>query len=237
MNIPPHEVHAWIVGPLTQGRPTDNDWQVLSKEETARAHRLRFELDRARFVSAHATLRYILSRYTKLAPAHHAFVTGEHGKPSLEANGDGPSIHFNLSQSYEFAAVAVSVDREVGVDIQQHMVGRLSVEDIARSYFSAGESDRLMQLEEPDRSAAFYRCWARKEAVLKAIGTGLMSPLNSFEVSIGPADPRVIHASRDAERVAGLTLADLSAPPDYAAAVAAEGKDWNLVEQRVNGSV
>jgi 4'-phosphopantetheinyl transferase len=227
--LAPREVHTWLAGPPGDP-PAEADFDILSEDERARARRFRFDRDRTRFVHAHAALRRVLGRYTGCDPAGIVFTTGEHGKPALYPDLSRPPLHFNLSHSRHLAAVAVARDREVGVDIQ-HTRERFSVRDIIESCFSAGEADALRRVPEPERQSAFYRCWTRKEAVLKAIGTGLTTPLNAFEVSVDGV-PRIVRTAWDPDEARRWTLADLDVPDGYAAAVATEGNDWTLVEHR-----
>lgn len=142
----------------------DVDDALLSAEERARAARFRFERDRARFVAAHAALHAIVGQ-REVAYA-------DDGKPYLR---DG-SLHFNLSHSGDFALIAVSPQAPVGVDIERHRE-RISWRAIAKRYFP----------EPVHTPEEFYRLWVMKEAVLKAIGTGLRGGLANVECGDGMA--------------------------------------------------
>jgi 4'-phosphopantetheinyl transferase len=160
----------------------------LSWEERARANRFHFAIHREHFVVARGILRYLLSHYVEIPASRIRFTEGPHGKPEL---AEKPRYGFNVTHSGGLAMYAVSDLREVGIDVEQHR----EMDDlagIARRFFAPDEVDALEQLSPEDRQAAFFRCWSRKEAVVKAIGAGLSLPLDSFCVSLGEQpDPLV----------------------------------------------
>jgi 4'-phosphopantetheinyl transferase len=113
------------------------------------------------------------------------FSYAKHGKPSL---GDG-APRFNLSHSHAIAALAVTQAHEIGVDVEQL---RPLKEDIAGRFFSTRENALLRALPQREQLGAFFRCWTRKEAIVKAIGEGLSHPLASFDVSLAAGEPAVV---------------------------------------------
>lgn len=187
---------------------------LLSEDERARAARFVFDRHRERFIVARGRLRQILGGLVARPPEDLRFAYGDHGKPTLGGIHGAP--HFNLSHSEDIAALAVS-DLELGVDIE---AVRPLKEDVAGRFFSAAEIAALAQLRESERLDGFYRCWTRKEAVIKALGTGLSLPLKSFDVSIGAAGARLLRLEgmRDAPR--DWALANLDPAPGYAGAIA-----------------
>lgn len=142
------------------------DDALLSGEERARAARFRFERDRLRYVASHVALHAIVGDREVAYSAD--------GKPYLV---DG-SLHFNLSHSGDFALIAVSPHAPVGVDIERHRE-QVSWREIANRFFTPREI-ASMQSEKD-----FYRFWVMKEAVLKAIGTGLRGGLGNVECGDG----------------------------------------------------
>lgn len=152
---------------------------LLSEDETARAQRFVFVRDRERFVVGRGRLRQILGARTGVRAAALRFDYSEHNKPTLA--GLGAPLHFNLSHSEGLAALAVADAFELGVDIQ---AVRPLKENIAARFFSPCELAELDALPEAERLDGFYRCWTRKEAILKALGDGMARPLDSFDVSI-----------------------------------------------------
>ncbi|MGE0629332.1 MAG: 4'-phosphopantetheinyl transferase superfamily protein [Hyphomicrobiaceae bacterium] len=156
---------------------------ALSSDEIARASRFVFERDRHRFAVGRGRMRAILAGYCNAGAAALTFSYGPHGKPRL-ANCDGP--HFNLSHSDDLAVLAVSSKVEVGADIEKP---RHVEEGVALRFFSPAEVRELAMLPVDDWLDGFFRCWTRKEAVLKALGTGLSTELDTFDVSLGKEKP------------------------------------------------
>ncbi len=188
---------------------------MLSSEEQRRAARFHFERDRRRFIGSHAALREILSLYLGEPPASLEFVTRVHGKPELASGAP----RFNLSHSGELALIGVAGNRELGVDVER-VRAQVAIERIARRFFSASEAAALFAYPGSERDAAFFRCWTRKEAYVKARGGGLRIPLASFDVSLDEGRARLLRAP-DIER---WTLHSLAVPPGYVAAAVVEGE-------------
>ena len=161
---------------------------ALSPDEIARANRFHFAKDRKRYVVARGLLRKILGRYLRQAPAALEFSYGAYGKPALLGAHVSSGLTFNLAHSGELAAYAVSTKRNLGIDVEL-IKPESAGEDIARRYFSGREVSDLLTLPPEQRVAAFFRCWTRKEAYLKATGMGLQTPLDSFSVSLLPGVP------------------------------------------------
>ncbi len=211
-------IDVWLVALPDSGYPS-HLWQIISVEEAARAARFIFDRDRDRFIVAHAALRNILTRYTNQAPTALLLGAAEKGKPYL---AEHPRIHFNLSHSGRFAMVAVALDREVGVDIEAVRPERSTV-DIANRFFAPAEVRELNATPADRQVGAFFACWSRKEAYIKARGEGLHIPLDSFEVSLG--EKAELRAAPDRER---WSMCALQAPAGYASALVAEGSGWHV---------
>ena len=161
---------------------------TLSLEERARADRFHFANDRNRFVAARGLLRELLGRYLQQAPAALEFSYGRHGKPALSGKEASSGLCFNLSHSAGLAVYAIAKERNLGIDVE-HVRPDSAGDDIAQRYFSAREVSDLRTLPPEERVAGFFHCWTRKEAYLKATGMGLQIPLDSFSVSVLPANP------------------------------------------------
>ena len=162
---------------------------VLADDERDRAARFVQAVHRDRHIAGRARLRQILGAETGRDPRDLVFRTGAQGKPFLDGGPD-----FNLSHSGELAALAISRDGPVGIDVERH---RPIEEAVARHSFSPAEFATLSGLPARDWQGGFYRCWTRKEAVIKADGRGLSMPLDGFDVSLTPA------ARARLERIAG----------------------------------
>jgi 4'-phosphopantetheinyl transferase len=155
---------------------------ALDEAERADLARLRHPVVKRHRRYFRARQREILSRYTGLAPEAHRFVAGPHGKPDL-TNAAG--VAYNLSHSGDFGLLAVTGAPAIGVDLEDT---RREVEllDLAERFFAPAESATLRALPPAARRPAFFHCWVRKEAWLKALGTGLSTPLDRFVVSLDP---------------------------------------------------
>jgi 4'-phosphopantetheinyl transferase len=151
------------------------------------------------------------------------FQYGACGKPALHpATSDG-SLTFNLSYSRGLALYAVTRRQEVGVDVE-HVRGRLPHADLANRYFSAPEREELLRLPARSTMQGFFNGWTRKESCVKALGTGLVTRLDSFAVTLTPGEPaRLLTAPQTAGGPRRWTLASLDTIPGYAAAVTVAG--------------
>lgn len=153
----------------------------LSADEQARAASFAFERDRRRFLAARCALRECLSARIGVAPGTLQIVAGAFEKPFL---ADPPGRHFNLSRREELALLGISDAGEIGVDIEmRHAVA--NVVALARGHFTASEFGEFLTLAPSDRDLAFLRVWTRKEACLKAVGTGLRIEPATLEVGLG----------------------------------------------------
>ncbi len=196
---------------------------LLSAEERERAARFRFEADADRFAAGRGALRVVLGHWLGLAPEAVRFGSLPNGKPVLAGHAEP---QFNVSHSGEWALIAVAHGRRVGVDVERVRDDADSGE-IARRYFSANEADALGRLSAEAQPEAFFRCWTRKEAYIKARGDGLSFPLDQFDVAFAPGEPPALLANRvEPEEVGRWSLFDLSAAtPGYAVALAVEGAE------------
>jgi 4'-phosphopantetheinyl transferase len=215
------QVHVWPIR-LTLSNADSTDalaklHALLSEEETTRAARFKFAHLRESFVLAHGALRVLLARYVGTAPGDISFAYEAKGKPTIANEG---SVHFNLSHSGSMALLAITRGCEVGVDIER-IRSFSDMPRVAQRFFCVEESNELMALPADQRDLAFFRCWTRKEAYIKAVGDGLSVPLDSFRVTLQPGDPaKFVHLNHDAEAAAQWSLHNLEIAEGYAAALA-----------------
>jgi 4'-phosphopantetheinyl transferase len=196
---------------------------TLAPDELARANRFHFQRHRNSFIATRGVLRDLLGRYLDRSPAELEFDYSPRGKPSLQATPLGRSVSFNVSHSHGLALLAFAPGCHVGVDVE--LIRRdFACEEIAKRYFSPQEVTELEALPTSLQAEGFFLCWTRKEAYIKARGEGLHIPLDSFHVSLTPGR-RVSLQSADSSR---WTLRSLNPGPEYAAALAGEGSDWQL---------
>ena len=203
----------------------------LSVEESKRASRFHFQVDRDRFIVAHGCLRDILGRYLRCEPHRINIITGDYGKPALLSDA---GFEFNLSHSGEYALIAIARGHRLGIDVER-IRPEIELERMARRYFSAGEFSELMALPPDQRDVGFFNCWTRKEAYIKAQGLGLSLRLDSFDVSLTPSGSTILRATRPEPQEADhWTLLSINVAPGYAGALAVRGPglefrywDWN----------
>jgi len=216
-------VHVWRASLDLSSTTVHRLRGALSPQELERATRYRFERDRRRFAVARGVLRLILGAYLRIAAQSVRFRRGPHGKPHLDGDSGQEPLRFNVSHSHELGLFAVTRDREVGVDVES-VARDLAVLDIAERFFSPGEVSVLQELPARAKREAFFNCWTRKEAYIKARGDGLALPLHQFDVSLSPGEPAALLGNEeDPEDVARWSLVELKPGPGYVAALAVEG--------------
>ena len=217
------EVHIWRA--CLACPPVEPLYAVLSEDERERVARYRSEVSRTRFVVAHAALRDVLARYADAAPAELRFVKNYYGKPALA----GEPVEFNLSHADDKAAIAITRASEVGVDIERIRPG-VGGEEIARRFFSAREVETFEALPPGERQTAFFRCWTRKEAFIKAVGEGFSFPLDRFDVTFAPGEaPAILSIRGRTDEASRWTLAEFPVPEGYLAAVAVRATGVRVV--------
>lgn len=229
-SISPSDVHIWHAS-LEQPEEVVGELSgILSADEKERSDRFHFDRHRRSFIAGRGILRHLLSLYTGLEPGQVEIQYAQNGKPFLPGM-DGPSgIRFNLSHSGGIAVYAFCRGREVGLDIElQRPLEEL--DSIAKRNFSGREYATLGSLPEQDRLEAFYLCWTRKEAFIKAIGQGISFPLQQFDVSLTPGEPaqlQTVYGSQETAR--RWSMLDLTIADGYAAALVIEGSGYTLTQ-------
>ena len=224
LNLEGHHVDVWRLSLNLLADSVKLIESTLSADEAKRAARFHFEADRNRFIVAHGALRKILGRYLHCDPAELTFSINQYGKPALVNS----ALEFNLSHSGDFALIAVTQGRKIGVDVERIRQG-ISSHVIAQQYFSKAEVAELQSLPIEQREAAFFTCWTRKEAYIKAQGLGLALPLESFDVSLTPGQPAILRATRpEPQEAARWALRSLDVDSKYAGAVAIEGAEFDF---------
>lgn len=211
------QIHIWSF-PTKASRYVVTAFEgVLVHEERDRARRFRFDHLYEAFVIAHGALRHLLGHYINCSPNEVALAYSVKGKPALAAPS---SVHFNMTHSGDLAVIALTLRREIGVDVEQ--IRPLSdIQQIADQCFCPEEASEVMSAPQTERERAFFRCWTRKEAYIKATGDGLSAPLSSFRVTVQRDVPtRFVHIQHNAIEAEAWTLHDLQVPVDYAAALA-----------------
>jgi 4'-phosphopantetheinyl transferase len=161
---------------------------LLSKDEQDRMARLVFDRDRRAFLITRALVRTMLSRYAGVAPADWRFIANVHGRPEILDRPPGaPDLRFNISHTDGLIACAVTIGREVGVDVEH--INRHLTHDVAGRFFAPNEVTDLRTLPDEDQRRVFFDYWTLKEAYIKARGFGLALPLGDFAFKLRPPGP------------------------------------------------
>lgn len=189
----------------------------LSSDEQEQAARFLRQADRERFVRSHQALRYVLGAYLGRAPEALRFRAGPQGKPELDGS-NRDRLPFNLSHSGRHVLIGIG-GPAIGVDVEAcRPIGDPLA--IARAHFHPGEVADLTRLSGSERIGAFFRCWTRKEAVVKALGLGLSLALDRFRVAVTPSEAALLCWEQPDPSEEGWSLHDLDLGPDAAGAVA-----------------
>lgn len=208
--LPDDVIHIWRLRPESR-LATEDYLPYLQPDERERASRLRFAADQHQFIACRATLRLLLAHYSAVKDPHELdFAYGAQGKPCLV----GSHLRFNISHTRAFALFAFARGIDLGIDVEDvHLYGDLDA--VAEQNFAPAERAALLPLPQPERAAAFYRCWTRKEALLKAEGSGLFRALDTFTVSFLPGAPAKVSAGPG-----GWGLRHIDVAPNVVGAVA-----------------
>lgn len=229
LSLPDDHIHIWRMGLDPDELVVQRLKQTLSADELERAARFHFERDRRHFIVARGVLRNILARYLRTEPPRLRFSYTKYGKPSLIAEVGFPDLNFNVSHSHTMALFAITRGRELGVDIE-YIRADFECAQIAERFFSTQENAVLCALPAEMQFEAFFNCWTRKEAYIKAIGEGLSHPLDQFDVSLVPGEPAQLLQTRDdPDEVRRWSMCALFPGEQYAAALVAAGSDWQTM--------
>ena len=219
-------VHVWRLSL----QPSDEIFSLaestLTMAEEERANRFYFEKGRKQFIAARGQLKLLLGKYLETNPANLQFSLNQYGKPYLDNQLAG--TYFNISHSHNLALAGFSIGLDIGVDIEYRRPDWSGLH-IARRFFAEQEVRDLLNLEDSKQHQAFFDCWSRKEAYIKARGTGLATPLRMFTVSLDPDKPaELCTTNHEPQAVNQWSLKNINVHPDYSAAIVANTKTWQL---------
>jgi 4'-phosphopantetheinyl transferase len=219
-----HQVHIWHVS--MANFPRDRScFDILSPAEQERAARFHFPQDRDQFLLTRYVLRQLAGHYLGLEPQSVNFEVDYFGKPHIPNYCD---FQFNISHSAEIILIAFCRTYRIGIDVEQ-MRPLADADQIAATFFSGAECDDYRLTPDHLRQEAFFNCWTRKEAFIKAVGKGLAYPLDSFQVSLRPDQhPALLSIQGEPERRTPWTLISFDPAPNYKAALVIEGDSWAL---------
>jgi 4'-phosphopantetheinyl transferase len=220
------DVHVWRVDLEQTDDAVKRFGTTLDAAERVRASRFYFERHRRAFVVGRGFLRDVLGRYLQSQPQELEFSYGAYGKPALNGEHKATKLRFNMSHSHNVGLLAITEERVIGVDVE-HIRADFATEEIARRFFSRCEVDVFNTLAKEEQVAAFFRCWTRKEAFIKATGRGLSQALDGFDVTLGPGVEAELLRVED-DDASRWSMCDIDVGQDYAAALAIEGTVSNI---------
>ncbi len=214
------EIHVWCAGLDKLASDLPAFAGPLSESERKRADRFQFDRDRNRFIVRHGLLRMILGRYLDIEPARVTFAYESRGKPLLYGPAAMPPFHFNLSHSNGLALIAGTRQAALGIDVER-VRSVPETDQIAAKFFSPREGAMLNAIPAEQKMEAFFHCWTRKEAYLKATGEGIADALPRIEVSLTPGQPaRLLKINGDALAASLWTLSAMAPAPGFVGALA-----------------
>jgi len=217
------DIHVWRLNLIPEGHAGHALEGFLSEDERCRAARFHSATDRRRFLMRRGACRQILARYLEVHPHALHLAPGPHGKPEIQDQSAAGPLHFNWSQSADRGLLVVAPGCRVGVDMEHHRPLPEAM-PLARAFFSPAEVAALERLPEAVQQAAFFDCWTRKEAFVKALGAGLSFPLNRFTVSVGPEEPaRLVEVDGNPAEADRWSMMSLDLGGDWSASLVSEG--------------
>lgn len=217
-------VHAWFISLAAWKNEEIINQRVhlLSEDELLRAERFCHDSSKNRYIIARSSIRLLLSSYTGLDPKEIVFGYMKWGKPYLKNQVDEP-IHFNLSHSENSMLVGLTKVGPIGVDIEENRE-ILDASELVLRFFSDNETSEFNSLPAEHKTQGFWNAWTRKEAILKARGTGLITPLDCFDVTLNPIDPaQLLRIDIDGEETKSWQLNSFHPSKNSTAAIALKG--------------
>ncbi|MEO8211506.1 MAG: 4'-phosphopantetheinyl transferase superfamily protein [bacterium] len=224
MKIPANEIHIYQ-STLEKTAAEINDLEsILSTDELTKAYRYKFEADKNNYIVCRALLRNILSDYLSIKPSLITFSYYEKGKPYI----NNSFIKFNLAHSHNYAVFAFTPGKEVGIDIEYYRELQDALQ-IAKRYFSKSEIEEFENTSHENIKIAFFNCWTRKEAFIKAVGEGLSYPLADFSVTLNPEDPKILWIKTKPNEIKKWSLHDIKVKENYISSLAIKSNDSEIV--------
>jgi 4'-phosphopantetheinyl transferase len=215
-------IHIWKISLEQAPDRVQAFHELLAAGERSKCERLRLRRDRDAFCICRGGLRLLLGRYAGLAPERVRLRPGRYGKPGLDPRLRPRDIELNVSHSGRWALIALAEGRQLGVDIQE-IDAPVDSDLIARRFFSAQENEAIRAFAEGMKTAAFYACWTRKEAAVKALGESITRLSREVVVSADPRGPARILQLPAGGTGRGWHLHDLPVEQGYAAALCYRG--------------
>lgn len=229
------DLHIWSAALSGSADDLEHFHSLLAVDEKARAERFYFERDRDRYIVGRGILRTLLASYLNMEASKIPIAYGPHRKPVLQLSQTDKTLHFNLAHSNEWAAYVFGWDRPVGIDLE-HIRPLPDVDDLVQRFFSPRESTLIRSLSGGQKWDSFFQIWTCKEAILKAYGSGLTTPLDQFEIFVG-AEGAVTTTSltEDSAQLANWKIQIFELIPGYKSAISVKGNIGKVLLQSLAG--
>ncbi|MFT7239170.1 MAG: 4'-phosphopantetheinyl transferase [Cyclobacteriaceae bacterium] len=219
-----NDVHVWKIDvDSVSFRPIHTG--ILSDDEVKRSKKYRFKIDRDTFIAGRVALRFLIAEYINANPEEICFDHNAQGKPSVN---NSAGLEFNLSNSYGKIVIALCINDIIGVDIEQN-TRPVEIQNIAKSFFSQPEIETLEKISDENKLIAFYNCWTRKEAYIKALGGGLSIPLDQFGVSLAPSSKaEILFIEGNSTEPSQWSLVSFDFEHEFTGAIAVRKQEINI---------
>jgi 4'-phosphopantetheinyl transferase len=181
LELQSNEIHLWVVEDqlISDQSLLDKYQTLLNEEEQKRFERKIFPKHKKQFLVSRALLRSVLGGYLQQAPEDLVFARNAYGKPRIASFEKSLPISFNLSHTNGLSVLAVTLEHELGVDVE-YLTRKVDILKLAERYFSEQEFLDLAARDVKDFNQHFFNLWTLKEAYIKACGMGLAIPLKDF---------------------------------------------------------
>ena len=226
LGISPQHVDIWLTSTELGEEQARAYRESLSQGELERAQKFKSDAKYREYIVTRGLLRQVLTSMAGLDIAGVDFLDDEHGKPCLDSSVAGETVAFNVSHSHGLALVALTPGGRLGVDLEK-IRPEVDWRPLARRYFSGAEFRALDEFPEDLRLKAFFTCWTRKEAFVKALGAGVAYGLKEFDVSIDPDEAyAALTLRRPDEDAARWLIKNVPVPGNHVAAGPGPAWPW-----------
>jgi 4'-phosphopantetheinyl transferase len=222
-----NDIHIWVVDLDVWNLSCLEAVQELSESEAKKAGRFHFKIHQNRYVKGRFMLRSVLGMYLDSDFYDQEFHANRHGKPALQKHPEDHSIRFNISNSENICVCAFSQNSEIGIDIEK-IHDLPNMDQIIAASFTDKERRKFHSLSEPDLTRTFFQYWARKEALLKAMGMGMSYPLNKIDIAGNENSPQLVTKIEGSDISNQWTILDMDICKGFAAALALQGEHRDL---------
>lgn len=200
-------------------------WAILTEEERRTAKKFVQTIHQENFIIARGMLRFLLAKYLNCLPQNICFTSNDYGK--LFIAHPSSNLYFNVSHSNDKIVYALSLNKNLGIDIE-YIRDNVEECNIAQKFFHKNEYAFIKQLNDCNQQLAkmaFFHCWTRKEAFIKAIGLGLSHSLKEFEVELN-----------DLETLTNTDNQNIKASHVFLHTLQFSNRNWSLIKLNINAN-